>query len=227
VADAHAIRVPTVDELGRAAEDFDRDWGAVDEVLYGICRQYPDHSDRRGLTAKVALINRAYQAGLERRVTPPVGSQAITVIADYMFEQRREIDAIVGQLGAMCEPQTAADMRRIVGLHGLLTGVLVGVTTDGKAPRSFAAKYLHFHNPAVPIFDSYAAIALGKLVRWDGARVPFTCPEHGDLEYYDFCVRFWRLYAACRSKGVEVTVKTLDHYLWTVPARAPLATPPA
>jgi hypothetical protein len=79
----------------------------------------------------------------------------------------------------------------------------------------------------VPIFGSYSAIALGKLVRWDGAQVPFACPEEGDPEYYDFRVRFWRLYSASRSKGVWVTVKTLDHYLWTVPARSAQATPPA
>ena len=35
-------------------------------------------------------------------------------------------------------------------VHGRFTRLLVGVTSDGKSPRSFAAKYLHFHNHAVP-----------------------------------------------------------------------------
>lgn len=61
--ETYAIRVPTANQLVEATEAFDLDWGAVDDVLYGICRQYPDHANRRGLIAKLALINRAYSAG--------------------------------------------------------------------------------------------------------------------------------------------------------------------
>lgn len=83
-------------------------------------------------------------------------------------------------------------------------------------PRSFAAKYLHFHCPLVPIHDSYAAAALIRQVRWDTAAVPFERPPEGDAEYWDFCLRFYRLYAACREAGVRVIVKRLDTYLWEV-----------
>ena len=69
----------------------------------------------------------------------------------------------------------------------------------------------------VPIYDSYAVIGVGKLVRWDSKSLPFPRPDEGDPDYYDFCVRFWRLYDACRQAGLEVTVKTLDHCLWAVP----------
>jgi len=208
---------PSEVQLAEATAAFDQDWGAVDDVLYRICRQYPDHSDRRGLTAKLALVDRAYSAGLERRVTPPKGSQAITVIADFAHDHAAEVDAIIAGVATVREPLTAGTMRHIVAQHGRFTRLLLGVTTDGKAPRSFAAKYLHFHNPAVPIYDSYAAFGLGKLVRWDAKSVPFDCPSEGDAEYYGFCVRFWWLYDACRQEGLEVTVKALDNYLWAVP----------
>lgn len=92
-------------------------------------------------------------------------------------------------------------------------------TSDGKAPRSFASKYLHFHNSAIPVYDSYALAGITRLVRW-GA-VPFACPPGGDDVpdgYWEFCVRFWRLYEACRKADLEVSVKTLDTYLWSVPA---------
>jgi len=143
-----AILVPTQAELDEAAAAFERDWGAVDEVLYGVCRRYPDHTDRRGLTAKLVLIDRAYAAGLERRVAPPAGKQAITVIADFVYEHRAEIDAIIAEAGPIDEPLNEAAMREIVDVNGRLCALLLGVATDGKTPRSFASKYLHFHNPA-------------------------------------------------------------------------------
>lgn len=216
--ETYAIRVPTANQLVEATEAFDLDWGAVDDALYGICRQYPDHTNRRGLIAKLALINRAYSAGLERRVTPPKGQQAINVIADFVHEHRVEVDTILDEMAGVRESLTADVMQHIVAQHGRFTDLLLRVTTDGKAPRSFASKYLHFHNSAVPIYDSYAALGLGKLVRRDARDVPFDCPSDGDAEYDGFCVRFWRLYEACRQHGLNVTVKTLDNYLWAVPA---------
>ncbi len=61
-----------------ACRAFDQDWGGVDDVLCRLCEDSPGHSDRRSVTAKLALVGRAYSAGLERCVTPPKGQQAIT-----------------------------------------------------------------------------------------------------------------------------------------------------
>lgn len=208
-------------QLDEASDAFERDWGAVDEVLYRLCREHPDHGDRRWTTAKVALIGRAYSAGLERRVSPPKGQQAIVVIADYCEHHGAEIDEILAGLRPIKEPLSLQDMETMVAVHGRLTELFVGVTTDGKSPRSFASKYLHFHNPAVPIYDSYALAGIVRLVRWDASEIPFACPSHGDDVpdgYYQFCVRFWRLLEACRRAGLKVTVKSLDNYLWSVPA---------
>lgn len=211
------IVVPTVEQLVEATRAFDQDWGGVDDVLYELCRKHPGHSDRRAATAKLALIGRAYSAGLERRVTPPKGQHAITVIAEFVHAHHAEVDGIIEDLAPVEEPLTAQAMQDVVEVHGRFTRLLREVATDGKAPRSFAAKYLHFHHPVVPIYDSYAAIGVGKLVRWDSKMLPFAPPEEGDADYYDFCVRFWRLYDACWQAGLEVTVKTLDHFLWAVP----------
>ena len=215
------ICVPSQADIDQSSRAFDRDWGAVDEVLYRLCREHPLHADPRWATAKVALIGRAYSAGLERRVTPPKGQQSISVIARYFEEHAAQIDEVLAGLASVREPLSAESIARIVQIHGRFMTLLVGVTTDGKSPRSFAAKYLHFHNPAVPVYDSYAAIGITKLVRWSSLDIPFACPEGGDDGYggyYDFCVRFLRLYEACRRAGREVTVKTLDGYLWAVPS---------
>jgi len=209
--------LPSQADLERAAEAFDRDWGGVDEVLYGICRAHPGHAVRREVTAKIALIDRAYSAGLERRVTPPPGQQAISVIAQFVIANAGGIDRIIASIRPLREPLTSSAMAEIVAQHGRLTSLLQKVTTDGKAPRSFAAKYLHFHCPIVPICDSYAAARLTGLVRWDARKVPFERPAEGDADYWDFCVRFLCLYEACLSAGTIVSVKGLDTYLWAVP----------
>lgn len=211
------MSVPTAEQLRSAAADFDRDWGGVDEVLYGICRQHSGHGMRREVIAKVALIDRAYSAGLERQVIPDAGSQAIAKIADFIVGQGPEVDAIIAELAPLREPLDGEVMTAIVGAHGRFLDLLRRIPTRDTSPRSFAAKYLHFHRPIVPIYDSYAAARLIKLVRWDSRKAAFEQPLGSDAEYWDFCVRFFRLQEACREAGLAVSVKGLDTYLWAVP----------
>jgi hypothetical protein len=211
------IALPSQEELDASVARFQRSWWLVDAVLYGICADYPGHEDLAGVTAKFALVGRVYAAGLERRVTPPKGGQAIEVIGEYALGHGGHIDAILGGLDGISEPLDAEAMGRIVERHGQLTGLLQGVATDGKAPRSFASKYLHFHRPFVPIYDDYARQKLSHVVAWERTYLPFVLPDHGDRQYWDYCLRLFRLYEACLAAGLRVTVKTLDAYLWAVP----------
>jgi hypothetical protein len=212
------ICLPAAEELAAASAAFDADWGAVDDVLYEYCLRHPGHVDRRSLTAKLVLIDRAYSAGLERQVDPEPGAQAITKIADFMVARGAAVDALIGELSALQEPLDADTMATIVSLHGRFATLLRELTRGGMTPRSFAAKYLHFHNPVVPLYDSYVSSALVHLVRWDSQATPFfELPPDGDPDYWDFCVRFLRLYEACHEAGLAVSVKQLDTYLWAVP----------
>lgn len=208
------MKLPSEKELSRATEAFDGEWGHVDEILYGICHRYPGQNERRSLAAKLILIDRAYAAGLERLITPPKGEQAMSLIVDFVLAYDGEFDDLITELAALQEPLDAAVMERIVVTHGQLTELLQQLTDDQKAPRSFVAKYLHFHNPVVPIYDSRASEHLAKHVRWETHQIPFERPPEGDAEYWEFCVRFFRLYDACRQAGLAVTVKSLDQYLW-------------
>ena len=211
------LPLPTQDDLAAAAAAFESDWGAVVEVLYGICERHAGHSDRRAVTAKIALVDRAYSAGLERQVKPDPGEQAIAKIATFMLAHAGEVDKIIAGLDELHEPLDEGSMSAIVDQHGRFTTLLRQVTTRQTAPRSFAAKYLHFHHTAVPIYDSYAATRLGKVVRWDSGDIPVSRPHGADQEYWAFCVRLFRLYHACRQRNLSVTIKGLDAYLWQVP----------
>jgi hypothetical protein len=212
------IDLPAAKDLTAAAASFDRDWGGVDDVLYGLCREFPGHEVPREVTAKLALVDRAYSAGLERQVIPDAGSQAITKIADFVVDHGREVDAIIAELAPLQEPLNGENMVEIVRAHGRLVDLLRQIPTRGTSPRSFAAKYLHFHRPIVPLYDSYVSTTLVHLVRWDSQATPFfALPPEGDPDYWDFCVRFLRLYEACHAAGLAVSVKQLDTYLWAVP----------
>lgn len=212
------IHLPMQAQLDAAAAAFDEDWGEVDKVLYALCADHPLHDDRRHVTAKVALVGRAYSAGLERCITARPGEQSVMAAADHIWRHGREVDDIIAAVRLNDEPLTADGMRAIVEGHGRLTSLLEAMPQCTRRPRSFAAKYLHFHHPVVPIYDSYAEIALGKLVPWKAALAPFARPPHGDEWYWQFCARLYRLYAASRYSGLKVTTKTLDTYLWTIPA---------
>ena len=92
------MELPTRQDLDVAVATFESDWGAVDEVLYGLCERHPDHSDRRAVTAKVALVDRAYSAGLERQVKPDEGDQAIAKIAAFMSPALTRSTTIIAAL---------------------------------------------------------------------------------------------------------------------------------
>lgn len=217
-AAAGVRQLPTQSELERAVSAFQEDWGAVDDVLYGLCREHPGHDDRRWLAAKVVLISRAYAAGLERCLQPPPGKQAIMVVANHMHAQGAAVDEAVARVCSVCEPLTPADFSEICAAHGALLAVLKGCCNTGKTPRSFAAKYLHFHAPVVPIYDGKTAAALARLVPWREVGEPLAQSGEADEEYWAFCARFLRLYETCCAVGLETSVKTLDAWLWPFPA---------
>jgi hypothetical protein len=212
------IRLPTQRQLDEASATFDEEWGEVDKVLYAVCREHQKHEERRHVTAKVALVGRAYQAGLERCITPGPGQQAVMVGADYIWKRGADVDDIIAAVLLVSEPLTAASGQELVEHHGRFTQLLGEMPECNRLPRSFASKYLHFHHPVVPIYDSYAAESLGKQVRWSQHSVAFAKPPHGDAFYWDYCVRLFRVYDACRDHGRNVTMKTLDSYLWAVPS---------
>jgi len=41
-------------------------WNLGNEILYQLCREYPDHKSPEVITAKIWLIGRSYAAAIER-----------------------------------------------------------------------------------------------------------------------------------------------------------------
>jgi hypothetical protein len=81
-------------------------------------------------------------------------------------------------------------------------------------PRSFVSKYLHFHNPAVPIYDKVADSALRRKIRWKKSPKFFSLTNKMDPEYWRFVFRFWKLYQNIPESRIGGCVKLLDSFLW-------------
>jgi len=194
-----------------ASQDYSQSWETIDRVLYQLCGRYPMHKDRLPVTAKVVIIGRTYATGIERKVqTTGAQGSSISQVVSCFVSHGKEIDAWLLQLKQIAEPLTSSDIKEILTVHGLILNLLRKLTIGGQAARSFVSKYLHFHNPTVPIYDSIADNFLPKLVRLRSDQI-YTS-EHADRTYAAYVSRFAKLYEFA-SGTVPVTVRLLDYYL--------------
>lgn len=198
-------------EYSSAVSRYEAEWSLLDETLYRLCRENPDNSSRVSVFAKVFIIGRSYQTGIERQVTTR-GTQgsSITQVAEGLLKHGGKLDEWIGSLSGKLD---SADLHAIVDVHGRILNLLKPITRKMKSPRSFVSKYLHFHVPAVPIYDSYADWSLRGLVPWDEALNVYNAPKAADHEYDRFVKRFLRLCSMLQEKELMVSVKHLDHYL--------------
>jgi hypothetical protein len=194
-----------------ASQDYAESWETIDGVLYQLCRRYPMHTDRLPVTAKVIIIGRTYATGIERKV-PTTGTQgsSISQVVSCLVSHGKELDEWLNQLEHIEEPLSGSNIEKILTVHGSILNLLRKLTIRGQAARSFVSKYLHFHNPTVPIYDSIAANFLPKLIRL--RRDQIYTAVHADQEYATYISRFAKLYESA-SKTVSVTVRLLDYYL--------------
>jgi len=143
-------------ELEAARKRRRRDWARHDDVLYGMCSAYPRHADAASVNANVEIIARTYATGIERKILSN-GTQGNSLIqlTDFIFEHRKEADAAITSLRRFAEPLTPDKLKTIVERHGRLVEMLKPLLRDRQASRSFCSKYLHFHCPIMPVYDSY------------------------------------------------------------------------
>jgi len=204
----------SADSYRRAIADYSRSWRATDQILYDLCQRYPGHSDQGAVNAKLWIIGRTYATGIERRI-PADGRQggSMTKLGEHLLTHGREVDNLFDCLRHLAEPLDPDKLRAILDLHGRFIALIRPVLLRNQSPRSFASKYMHFHCPAVPIFDTYAEAACRKMIRWQEAFDQFDAPTAADRTYVRYVIRFWHLYQQARAAGLKPTVKHLDHWL--------------
>jgi hypothetical protein len=182
-------------------------------------QRYPDHLDKGGINAKLWIIGRTYATGIERQINSE-GTQGSSMeqLLEHFWDHRAEVDEVLASLQTVSEPLTLENLTKILVAHGQLVRLIVeGPLREAETPRSFVSKYLHFHNPAVPIFDNVAARAATKCYRRERNGSAILIPPGADKQYADFLERFWRLFQEAIQEAKytreKVSVKLLDNYL--------------
>jgi hypothetical protein len=204
-----------VRDYKKACREYRSDWKARDDALRGLCKKFPNHQRRNGVNAKLWIISRSYATGIERRIKS-AGTQGSSMerLADHFWRRRTLIDKIIKELRSLKEPLTTRKLKKIANAHGKLLQVVRKVLKRKRqSPRSFVSKYLHFHNPVVPIFDSVVVKGMRKLYPHQRTDRAIQASRVQDRDYREFLGRFWKLYNDVRQSGQMPTVRFLDYYL--------------
>lgn len=213
MATGHVEDTELTERLTEAIKNYQTSWKPVDAELYGLCERRPSHRDLADVYTKVAMIGRVYEAGVARAWRGEGDPE--TEIARVLVEQAGLVESGLRRLKDRPFDRQAAD--EIVELHGHVARA-ISRRSGQVFLASFVSKYLHFHCPIVPIFDSNAQAAIGQFVDWDAVtairEAMADLPEWARV-YRNFVAAFVVLYRRAYAKTpLEPTVKELDHLLW-------------
>ena len=176
-------------------------------MLYTLCKKYPNHNNPDEIQAKIWLIGRSYAASIERRTNKKHINDDFYdyVVKEFIkFNETKEFDNKLKVLKG--QKFSEKNLKKILKLHKYLTEFFYKLT--GKEKRSLASKYLHFHVPIFPIYDSRANNSINNIVKGK------TQKEEGDKNYSIFCHKFLFLYNFIKRKnGKPPTLREIDTYL--------------
>ena len=198
----------------QAQDVYEAYWTTYNEVLYDLARSRPGHEHLQDVVAKVGIISRAYAAGAERHAT-----NGIAGLASHLHANRVAVEDIIGALqeaAGSAELYSPASGYTAVAQHGRFCELMAGATRGANWLPSFASKYLHFHAPGVPIFDSRAGwrIRQSDFYPFRGRSMRrFPKPAVCDGRYYKFCNQFLVMWDDAVAAGIDVSVRRLDQYL--------------
>ncbi len=188
---------------------YNESWALLDQVIYGVCRDLPGHSIACETYAKVLLIGRAFASGVGRHVKS-AGTQgsSITQMCEHLTIHHIEIDEIIDRLKKIKEPLDAEKLSAIVDGHGRFCELISRIARSSLV--SFASKYLHFHSPVVPIFDSWVRNQAWSMRQKENL-VRFECPSNGYDNFYRYCLCFLQRYEKLAVMGANV--RSAEYYL--------------
>jgi len=178
----------------KSVDDYIQNWDLLDKALYSLCQKNYAHDSMNSIKAKLWIIGRTYATGIERKINSN-GYQggSLSQLANHLYENRKIVNSILGELSSISNNYklTQLKLERIVTLHGRFVDLIKDITRKSQSSRSFVSKYMHFHCPIVPIYDSFASQTLPKFVRWNNNLMVFDEPKVVDEDYLWFVLRFW------------------------------------
>ena len=192
-------------------------WCLGNEVLYNLCRQYPDHKTPEVVVAKLWLIGRSYPVAVERRKNKSRDDQSEN---DAFYERqvapeliKSKVDDHLARLKEFRQID-AKSIPVILETHKYLVDLFRKLTDQDK--RSLASKYLHFHRPNLfYLYDTRAARGFRKLK--PGCRVKQTLKGKFDEEYKTFALKLLDLHEEIkRDYDHDLTPRQIDRMLLKV-----------
>lgn len=178
------------DEL-RKAKELAQTGGFMNHVLYRMCECQPGHDNPVTVAGKLELIGRAYSAAPSRGIGI---DKFYAGLAEAVVNRCADLDGAIKAAQAIKQP-SLDNLPIVLKAHGLLNDVVVefitanrpeGATHSVNHRISFCSKYLHFHAPAFPIYDSI--VGKGLEVRRKKGQFAFA-RRHRDFvgTYATFC----------------------------------------
>jgi hypothetical protein len=212
--------VPLCQYFIAACQDYDQNWQLLDDTLYTLCQEHPAHDVMLVINAKVQIVGLSYQTGIQRQVdlgdSRGLQGAAIRRVSEQIFHHLEEMAVIFNELGDIAEPVTPNNLHAVLRLHAKFLQILRQVLRDELSARSFAAKYMHFHCRAVPIFDNGTNQFLPRLCPFkygEQKELLRQKPEGVDEVYYLFAHRFYRMYQCLEAQCQNQSVKRTDHFI--------------
>ena len=196
-------------------------WDLGNDILYKLCRDYPEHKKPEVVQAKIWLIGRAYAAAVERRKNIDPNNR----IANDAFYKDVVIPKIISsdldaKLNSL-QPFSKIDEHSItpvLEVHRYFVDLLYKITDMHK--RSLASKYLHFHKPGLfYIYDSIASAGLSKAMPRYRLKKSSSNGKV-DTVYASFAFKLLELQKEIEQKhGEYLTPRQLDRMLLTLGAK--------
>jgi hypothetical protein len=184
-------------------------WNLGNEMLYQLCRDYPDHKSPEVITAKVWLIGRSYAAAIERGRTTEEDGDSFYETRVVPKMQASNLDEHIDKAMQFTDI-TPESIPAILKTHKYLTDLFAEIS--GKGKRSLASKYLHFHCPALFfLYDSRAAKGARTLYPRFRPELP---AKKVDQEYAKFFLRLVKMRQdILRQEGQLLSTREIDNIL--------------
>jgi len=194
-------------------------WDKGNKVLYDLCKKYPEHKEEDEIFAKIWLIGRAYSVAIERR---PIEKNKKKKSNDDFYKdvvkkiRKSEFDKKIKNIPIKGGRLAKKNIKIICDVHSYIIKILKPLTKQHNI--SFASKYLHFHRPLVPIYDSRAKKSIARIFREN--RYLKECERKLNIkksdsgkEYQSFVEKIFCLQSLLDEKCKKSTMRDIDKYL--------------
>jgi len=192
---------------------IDLAWRGIDVMVVETRqRAQPPEPKCNHVAARTMEIFR--QWGIERAIrTKKTQGSSMEQLADLLKRRGKEVDRLLAPLRELNGVLSTGQLRQVVDAHGALDRMISEITRDRRSTRSFVSKYMHFHCPVVPMFDSYAQNWIPKLIRMNNGLRVLGDIGAADVVYFEYVLRFFGLYELIRKDDPRVSVRLVDGYI--------------